>query len=175
MNEDENNSKTIVVSKSTIIISILVFILLIIIAIFSYKKFNKDFVEFIINTSIGLITLIIAFFGVNILKNYPIKDNPYYPYHYSKSEIDEIVNTYIHKENFDTKYSVEIYPFIETLNKNNTYLEKAYFLQETNLDFKKLWNESNYYNSRPSKENERRLFEIRRAVNTMIYNRFYNK
>lgn len=171
MNEDENNSKTIVVSKSTIIISILVFILLIIIAIFSYKKFNKDFVEFIINTSIGLITLIIAFFGVNILKNYPIKDNPYYPYHYSKSEINKIIKKY-NKDN--KEYSDKIYPFIKQLMDDDKYFEKIDFLQNTSLDFIKIWNDFNYYNSRPSKENKEYLFKIQKTINSMIYEKVHN-
>lgn len=174
MNED--NLKKSLITKSKVIVSIIISILLLTISILLYLflKMYRNNIEYITNTIIGITTATIAFLGVEIVKNYPIKDNPYYQFHYSKSEIDKIVNARINKEDFDIKYSTEIYPFIKNLQKDNTYFEKVDFLENTNLEFSKLWNENNYYNSRPSKENKERLFEIKRTLNSIIYDRFHN-
>lgn len=163
----EETKKPLITLKHILIVSgILLSISLILSLLFFFgTEKMKETINFFISTIKIFSPIFLGLITVEVVKNYPIRNNPYFPTHTRKKNIKKIINKYDKK---NEEFKETVFPFIKNL-QNEKYRKYTNDLQELDLEFLKLWNDFNYFSIRPNLKDKEFFFKLQRAVYFKVY------
>lgn len=100
----------------------------------------------------------------------------YYPTQYGKRKLGKMIEEYNKQYDEETYYKATQFVLDVSSNRNEEYFHMVWLLQ-INHDFRKVWNDFNYYFGMDVKKREDNLYfqSVKKYVYLQVYNKFGEK